>query len=133
MFNLLCNSLLCFIISNFVLFFIGLKMIFKIRFSPLAQKDMDKVWDDVFEASKEIDVASKYVEDFIQVILGKKEYPESGIPLCYRGLFTGYYSVNFKAYKAFYRIKEEYIEILRIFMMKQDYIKILFENPDSDK
>ncbi len=108
-------------------------MIYKIRFSPLAQKDMDKVWDDVFEASKEIDVASKYVEDFIQVILGKKEYPESGIPLCYRGLFTGYYSVNFKAYKAFYRIKEEYIEILRIFMMKQDYIKILFENPDSDK
>lgn len=73
-------------------------MPYKIRYAPKAQRDMEEVWSDVLEVSKETAVADKYVEDFADKIAEKKVFPNSGIPLYYRGLFTGFYSVNFKAY-----------------------------------
>jgi len=111
----------------------------KIRYTPEAQRDMDAVWDGVLEASGDYDTADRYVEEFADEIAKKKEYPHSGIPLEYNGLFTGYYSVIYKAYRAFYRVRDEYIEVLRIVLIKQDYIKILIdlagqsvsETPDS--
>ena len=101
-------------------------MKYKIRYTPVAQKDMDAVWDGVLEASASYDIADKYVEEFSDKIAAKKDYPESGIPLYYRGLFTGFYSVNFKAYKAFYRINDGYIEVIRVLLAKMEYMKILF-------
>ena len=101
-------------------------MTYKIHYTPEALRDMDAVWDGVWEASGSYDLADQYVHEFADAIAGKKEFPFSGIPLYYRGLFTGYYSVNFKAYKAFYRVREDYIEVARIVMMKQDYMKKLF-------
>ena len=80
----------------------------------------------------EPDVACQYVEDFADKIAEKKVFPNSGIPLHYRGLFTGFYSVNFKAYKAFYRVIEDYIEVLRIIPAKRDYMKVLFGELEQD-
>ena len=97
-----------------------------IRYAPAAQRDMDAVWDGVADASGSYDLADKYVEDFADKIAAKKKFPRSGIPLYYRGLFTGYYSVNFKVYKAFYRVREGCIEVARILLMKQDYMLVLF-------
>lgn len=74
---------------------------YKIRYTPEAMRDMEAVWDGVYEASKESDIADRYVDDFIDEIAKKKQFPLSGIPLVYRGLFTGFYSINFKKYKAF--------------------------------
>lgn len=88
----------------------------KIRYSPAALKDLDSIWDNVFEASKSFDITDEYLSGLMKTISAKKNFPESGIPLYYRGLFTGFYSVNFKAYKAFYRIRDEYIEILRLYL-----------------
>ena len=102
-------------------------MICKIRYTPEAQRDMDAVWDGVLEASGDYDTADRYVEEFADEIAKKKEYPHSGIPLEYNGLFTGYYSVIYKAYRAFYRVRNEYMEVLRIVLIKQDYMKILFD------
>ena len=102
-------------------------MTYRIRYTPRAQRDMDAVWDSVYEASGEFDTADQYVDDFICEIAGKKNFPKSGIPVYYRGLFTGYYAVIFKAYKAFYRIVDDYIEVLRIIMMKEDYMEKLFD------
>lgn len=99
---------------------------YKIRYTPAAMRDMDEVWDDVYEISKESDIADQYVNDFIDEIEKKKQFPLSGIPIIYRGLFTGFYAVNFKKYKAFYRVYDSYIEIIRIIMEKRDYMKILF-------
>jgi plasmid stabilization system protein ParE len=98
-----------------------------IRYTPEALRDMDAVWDGVYEASKSYDVADHYVSEFADVISEKKEFPFSGIPLEYRGLFTGFYSVNYKKYKAFYRVRDGYIEVIRIIMSKQDYLKLLFD------
>ncbi|MCH5333622.1 MAG: type II toxin-antitoxin system RelE/ParE family toxin [Agathobacter sp.] len=101
-----------------------------IRYTPEAMRDMDAVWDEVYEASKESDVADRYVNDFIDEIEKKKQFPLSGVPVVYRGLFTGFYSVNFKKYKAFYRVRDSYMEVIRIIMEKRDYMQILFGEPE---
>ena len=88
---------------------------YRIRYTPEAIRDMDAVWDGVYEASKEPDAA-----------------PLSGVPLLYKGLFTGFYVVHFKKYKAFYRVNDSYIEVIRIIMEKMDYMKILFEESNAD-
>ena len=106
-------------------------MIYRIRYTPEAQRDMDEVWEAVLEASGERDTAVRYVEDFLDKIAEKKVFPKSGIPLYYRGLFTGFYSVNFKAYKAFYRVKEDCIEVSRIILAKRDYMRLLFEEGET--
>ncbi len=93
---------------------------------------MDVVWDGVYEASKSYDIADNYVSEFADKIEEKKMFPQSGIPLRYRGLFTGFYSVNYKKYKAFYRVNDKYIEVIRIIMEKSDYMKILFGEPDEE-
>ena len=87
---------------------------------------MDEVWSDVLKVSGENEVANRYIEDFADKIGEKKAFPNSGTPLYYHGLFTGFYSVNFKAYKAFYRVMEYYVEVLRIIPAKRDYMRILF-------
>jgi len=107
-------------------------MKYSIRYAPQAQRDMEAVWDSVVEASGSFDLADQYVTEFADAIAEKKEFPFSGIPLYYRGLFTGYYSVNFKAYKAFYRIRDNCLEVARILMMKQDYMKALFGIQTND-
>ena len=110
-------------------------MKYQIRYAPEALRDMDAVWDGVVQASGSYDLADQYVTEFANAIAGKKAFPLSGIPLYYRGLFTGYYSVNYKAYKAFYRVRDGYVEVARILMMQQDYMNTLFGvpmNPSAD-
>lgn len=103
----------------------------RILYSPSARKDLDDVWDGVFEASGSYDIADRYVHGIISEFAEKKDFPKSGIPLCYRGLFTGFYSVNFKAYKGFYRLKDGNIEVARILLAKCDYLTILFGEPEE--
>ncbi|MCM1266276.1 MAG: type II toxin-antitoxin system RelE/ParE family toxin [Bacteroidales bacterium] len=105
---------------------------YRIRYTPEAIRDMDAVWDGVYEASKEPDVADRYVNDFMEEMEKKKQFPLSGVPLLYKGLFTGFYVVHFKKYKAFYRVNDSYIEVIRIIMEKMDYMKILFEESNAD-
>lgn len=108
-------------------------MSFKIRYTPKAQADIESVWNDVYEASKSYDCSDKYVDDLLDVISKKRNFPNSGIPLVYRGLFTGFYSVNFKSYKAFYRIKDNYIEIIRVILAKRDYLQIIFNDNGENR
>ena len=106
-------------------------MIDSIRYTPQAMRDMDAVWDGVYEASKSDDIADRYVDAFADEIAAKRLFPFSGAPLQYRGLFTGFYSVSSKKYKAFYRVRDNYIEVIRIIMAKRDYMTILFGEPEE--
>ncbi len=107
-------------------------MMYSLRYTPEAVRDMDDVWNCVYEASRSFDIADNYVKEFTDKIEKKKLFPLSGIPLLYRGLFTGFYSVNYKKYKAFYRVNDKYIEVIRIIMAKRDYMMILFGEPDEE-
>lgn len=89
------------------------------------------VWDGVYEASKSDDIADRYVDAFADEIAAKRLFPFSGAPLQYRGLFTGFYSVSYKKYKAFYRVRDNHIEVIRIIMAKRDDMAILFGKPEE--
>ena len=38
-----------------------------LRYTPQAMRDMDSVWDEVYQASKSYDIADKYIKDFNMV------------------------------------------------------------------
>ena len=43
-------------------------MSYTLRFSFGSLEDLDAVWDDVVEASKDYDTADRYIEDYIEII-----------------------------------------------------------------
>lgn len=97
----------------------------KIEYSKAAIRDLDRVWAEVLEASKDITTKEKYIEELLDTIEGKADYPKSGSPLYYENSFTGYYFVVFKAYMAFYRIEKETILVDRVLFGKSDYMRTL--------
>ena len=107
-------------------------MTYDIRYSPEALRDLDAVWDGVLEASGDNDTADRYVNGFLEMLEGRTVAPRSGIPLYYGGLFTCFYSLTFKAYKAFYRVKDNVIEVARILPAKSEYLRILFDKDGVD-
>ena len=100
-------------------------MTYKLRYTSLSENDLLRVKEEVFEASKSIDVTERYLDDFLTKIEKKKDFPFSGTPLYYGDYFTGFYFVHFKAYNAFYRINDDCMEVLRVLSSKSDYIRIL--------
>lgn len=104
---------------------------YKIRITPDAQIDMKNIWLDVLTVSKDYDTADKYVDDLMNEIISKKKIPKTGTPVYHRGLFTGFYFISFKAYLAFYRINDEYIEVIRILPSKSNYLQTLFGANES--
>lgn len=70
---------------------------YKIRYTPEAMRDMDAVWDGAYEAPKELDVADRYVNDFIDEIEKTKQFPLSGIPIVYRGFLLVFMRLGLKS------------------------------------
>lgn len=100
-------------------------MKYKVKYSKSAIRDLDRVWSEVFEASKNQKITIKYLDDFMNKIEAKTDYPKSGSPLYYENGFTGYYYVGFKAYLAFYRIENNLMLVDRVLLGKSDYMRIL--------
>ena len=101
-------------------------MAYKVRFSAESLRDLDDIWADVLQVSQDLNTAEKYIDGILNQITAKKSFPESGIPLLYKGLFTGFFSVNYKAYKAFYRLNANHMEVVRVLPMAMDYMVLLF-------
>ena len=101
-------------------------MNFELTYSPLALEDLDRVWDEVYEASQDFDTADRYVDDLRAEVRKKKKYPKTGTSLTFMGEFTGLYTVSFKEYIAFYRIIGNLIEVGRVLFARSDYMKVLF-------
>ena len=95
-------------------------------YSPEALADLDRVWYEVWEASRDLTTTERYIEDLRSTIRNKTAFPKSGSPLLWNGVFTGIYFVPFKTYLAFYRVSETALEVGRILPMKSDYMKTLF-------
>ena len=101
-------------------------MVNQLKYSLLAEGDLERVWDEVLEASKDFDIADKYVKELRNTLMQKKKFPKTGRPLTYMGEFTGVYFVAFKEYTAFYRIHGDSIEVARVLFFRSDYMKVLF-------
>ena len=97
----------------------------KIEYSKIAVRDLDRIWTEVFEASKNYDTTLKYINDLMDKVEAKADYPSSGSPLYYENSFTGYYFVVFKAYIAFYHIENDKMFVDRILFGRSDYMRHL--------
>ena len=55
----------------------------RIEYSPVTVRDLERVWAEVFEASASEETATKYVDDLMNQISAKQNFPKSGAPLYY--------------------------------------------------
>ena len=101
-------------------------MKYSVEYSKAAVRDLDRVWSEVFRASRSYDITERYLNDLMNIVESKSEYPLSGAPLYYEDRFTGYYYYFvFKEYLAFYRLESERILVDRVLFGRSDYIRIL--------
>ncbi len=103
-------------------------MKYRVAYSKVAIRDLDRVWAEVFDASKSKETTRKYLDELLDKIEAKAEFPASGSPLYYENSFTGYYFIVFKAYLIFYRIKGDILFVDRILYGKSDYLRHLHLN-----
>ena len=104
----------------------------KVQYSKAAIRDLDRVWAEVFEASRSYDITEKYIDDLMDKVESKADFPKSGSPLYYQDSFTGYYFVVFKAYLAFYRIEDDIMLVDRVLFGKSDYMRYLHIGTDEE-
>ena len=69
-------------------------MKYSVEYSKAAVRDLDRVWSEVFRASRSYDITERYLNDLMDIVESKSEYPLSGAPLYYEDRFTGYYFVR---------------------------------------
>lgn len=100
-------------------------MKYKVEYSKAAIRDLDRVWAEVYEASKDYEITTRYLDDLMDKVEAKANYPQSGSPLYYQNSFTGYYFVVFKAYIAFYRLEKDIMLVDRVLFGKSDYMRKL--------
>ena len=100
-------------------------MSYQVEYSKAAIRDLDRVWAEVYKASKDIEITERYIEELLDKVEKKSDYPKSGAPLYYENTFTGYYFIVFKAYLAFYRLEKETMLVDRVLFGKSDYMRTL--------
>lgn len=103
----------------------------KISYSRAALRDLDRVYSEVLKASQSYDTASRYIEELLDKVQTKADFPKSGSPLYYENSFTGYYFVVFKAYIAFYRLENDAMLVDRVLYGKSDYMRLIGINTDE--
>lgn len=94
-------------------------------YSPRAEEDLNRIQDEVLEASRDKDVTENYLNALMDKIEAKADFPRSGTPLYWFDRFTGYYYVVYKAYIAFYYPADGGIRIERILHARSDYMRQL--------
>ena len=98
----------------------------RLVFSELASLEVDEMWMDVLEASKDVETADRYRREFLEKLHEKVRYPKSGAPIYNKGIFTGYYFIVYKEYMAFYQVAGDEMRVIRVMMRKKDYLNRLF-------
>ena len=100
-------------------------MSYRIAYSKAAIRDLDRVWTEAFEVSKNTEISKRYIEELVDKVESKSDYPKPGSPLYYENTFTGYYYVIYKAYLIFYRLEKDTMFVDRILFGKSDYMRTL--------
>ena len=75
-----------------------------------------------------MELATKYIDDLMDQVAAKRDFPNSGSPLYYEDMFTGFYFVVFKSYLAFYKVEGDRMLVSRVVYGKSDYMRTLFRN-----
>lgn len=102
----------------------------KIKYSPMALKDLDEIWEYITEELMNPSAAENTVNGIMDSIDALEDFPEAGAKLLFNGdLDSGYRFVIYKNYMSFYHIQSDGIYVDRVIYGKRDYMKVLF--PDN--
>ena len=108
-------------------------MAYNLRYSPLALKDLDEIYDYIACRLENPSAADHTLDGILSAIERLKEFPETGAVLySVLGMETDYRFIIYKNYMAFYRHVENTVFIDRIIYGKRDYLRILFAESDED-
>ena len=97
----------------------------RLVYSPTALADLEQVWDDVYEASGDVETADAFLEALRAAVRAKAAFPRSGHPVNYYGVFTGFYWVRHRTYLAFYRLRDDRMEVARVLHHRRDCLSVL--------
>lgn len=98
-----------------------------VLYSKRAVDDLKTISKDVFNSCLDKNITSKYKRDLKNKIKRKALFPNSGTPLYFMGLFTGFRYTIYKSYIAFYKVAGNKIIVERILSAKSDYCSVLFD------
>ena len=105
---------------------------YNIFYSGTALADLDRVWDEVYIVSCDLDIADEYISGIRNALRQLSKRPKTGIPLIYDNIFTGIYMVVYKKYIAFYRIRKNRLEVGRILLGSSDYMRVILNSMNID-
>ena len=97
----------------------------KVLLTQAAKNDLDRTFSEVYKACLDEKKTRKYINELIDAIEKKADFPESGVPFYFGSLFTGYRYVMYKSYIAFYRINVDTIIVDRILFSRSNYCEAL--------
>lgn len=99
----------------------------KIFYSPKSRKDLDRIYDYIYDDLNNPIAAEKTVKGILKKISEIKEYPRLG-PVWYleKNIDSGFRILTCDNYIIFYKNTKEAILIVRILHCLQDYVKHLF-------
>ena len=69
-------------------------MSYQVEYSKAAIRDLDRVWAEMYKASKDIEITERYIEELLDKVEKKSDYPKSGAPLYYENTFTGHLQIS---------------------------------------
>lgn len=98
-----------------------------LHYSPLAQDDLDKIFDYIKNVLKNPIAAQNTVSGILDSHEILKDFSDVGKKIFLGENFTGYRFVQYKNFLSFYRTEDNEIYIDRILYSGRDYMKILFE------
>ncbi|WP_209124167.1 type II toxin-antitoxin system RelE/ParE family toxin [Alkalihalobacillus sp. BA299] len=105
----------------------------KLRINPVAKRDLydikEYITKELDNPTAAVNVVSKIIKDYEEL----KEFPLLGLKLSskidvetnYRYLICGNYII-------FYKIDDTYVSIYRILYSRRDYVKLLFDEEETD-
>ena len=94
-----------------------------LHWSERALKDLDAMYIGVYEACRDFETADRYYDEFIAKVESKRHVPRSGSRLFIGGYWTGDFYIVYKEYVAFYRVREERMEISRVELRSADHVR----------
>ena len=99
----------------------------KIFYSPKSRKDLDRIYDYIYDDLNNPIAAEKTVKGILKKISEIKEYPRLR-PVWYleKNIDSGFRILTCDNYIIFYKNTKEAILIVRILHCLQDYVKHLF-------
>lgn len=102
----------------------------KLYYAPRAMRDLDDIWDYIFNNLKNQSAAEKIIDEIMDIVYRLEQFPQMGKRLMFdNGLDSGFRYITHKNYIVFYHIKVDVVYIDRVLYKKTDYIKRLF--PDK--